>query len=560
MPTLRTLCGLSAAAAAAAAAAVSPGAAAAGSGPPGHIVFRDVNILAVTDVHSWIAGGDRQVPQGTPPLDATFGDLTSLKERAQEAAAKEGKDVFLFDNGDVIDGTGLSNVAEDHCEYLLPLLQRVPFDALNCGNHELYSNSTMEAFASSGYIDYWNGTYVTSNLRNATTGAHLGSTHTILTGPVSGVRLLVFGFMYEMSTDEGRCEAVAIDGVTNTTQEPWFTLAIQNRSAYDAVVVLAHMDCYDHFIDEIVAGIRVHQPDVPVQVIAGHSHARRQRLIGNNTAVFEPGNYFNTVGYASFDIPSETEKVEMPPTSFFLTDLDAAVHSMAAYVGTTAQKLPTLNGSAVAEAIADERARLGLSNVLGCSDSDYLEGPDLYRLYVDDIVPKGLFSPPGNTSQWFVQSTGSLRYDVYKGNVTVDDIYKVLPFRDSLYLVRGVSGSNLTKLLSMLNGADVEVPAPLEVLAHWTPRRPRFGVEHGNPLDNGAYISTNDAPSGFMSYDAFFVHFDAPVIAEYLGQISGAPVSVESVTQGPATDTDLMLNWANTSLPKRCSNSSARSW
>ena len=139
-----------------------------------------------------------------------------------------------------------------------------------------------------------------------------------------------------------------------------------------------------------------------------------------------------------------------------------------------------------------------------------------YRLYVDDIVPKGLFSPPGNTSQWFVQSTGSLRYDVYKGNVTVDDIYKVLPFRDSLYLVRGVSGSNLTKLLSMLNGADVEVPAPLEVLAHWTPRRPRFGVEHGNPLDNGAYISTNDAPSGFMSYDAFFVHFDAPVIAEYL--------------------------------------------
>ena len=102
-----------------------------------------------------------------------------------------GKDVFLFDNGDVIDGTGLSNVAEDHCEYLLPLLQRVPFDALNCGNHELYSNSTMEAFASSGYIDYWNGTYVTSNLRNATTGAHLGSTHTILTGPVSGVRLLV---------------------------------------------------------------------------------------------------------------------------------------------------------------------------------------------------------------------------------------------------------------------------------------------------------------------------------------------------------------------------------
>lgn len=78
MSALRTLCSLSAAAVVAA-----------GSGQS-EITFRDVNILAVTDVHSWIAGGDRQVPRGTPLLDATFGDLTSLKERAEEAAAKEG--------------------------------------------------------------------------------------------------------------------------------------------------------------------------------------------------------------------------------------------------------------------------------------------------------------------------------------------------------------------------------------------------------------------------------------------------------------------------------------
>jgi 2',3'-cyclic-nucleotide 2'-phosphodiesterase (5'-nucleotidase family) len=55
-----------------------------------------------------------------------------------------GKDVFLVDYGDVVDGTGISNVAEDHCQHLLPLYGQVPFDALNCGNHELYDNSTME--------------------------------------------------------------------------------------------------------------------------------------------------------------------------------------------------------------------------------------------------------------------------------------------------------------------------------------------------------------------------------------------------------------------------------
>lgn len=96
-------------------------------------------MAAVTDVHSWIAGGDRQVLPGTPALDANFGTLTSFAMRAKAEAALEGKDVFLVDNGDVVDGTGLSNVAADHCTDLLPLLSRMPFDALNCGNHELVS-------------------------------------------------------------------------------------------------------------------------------------------------------------------------------------------------------------------------------------------------------------------------------------------------------------------------------------------------------------------------------------------------------------------------------------
>ena len=115
-----------------------------------------------------------QVPADTPPLDSTYGDLVSFKARVVAEATKSGKDVFLVDNGDVVDGTGISNLAKDHCSYLLPLLKQIPFDALNCGNHELYSNATMEAFNSSGYIESWGGRYLTSNLLNATTREPLG--------------------------------------------------------------------------------------------------------------------------------------------------------------------------------------------------------------------------------------------------------------------------------------------------------------------------------------------------------------------------------------------------
>lgn len=166
------------------------------------VTFQDVNIFAVTDVHSWLAGGDKE-STGTN-LDATFGDLVSFIERARAAASKVGKDVFLVDNGDVIDGTGLSNIADDHCKYVLPLMQQVPFDALNCGNHELYNETTLEEFQSSGYIAHWKGTYLTSNILNVSSGKHIGSTSTLLVGKHSGVRLLTLGFMYEMGLNEGR--------------------------------------------------------------------------------------------------------------------------------------------------------------------------------------------------------------------------------------------------------------------------------------------------------------------------------------------------------------------
>ena len=74
------------------------------------------------------------------------------------------------------------------------------------------------------------------------------------------------------------------------------------------------------------------------------------------------------------------------------------------------------------------------------------------------MVPEALFSPPRNASQWFVSSTGSLRYDLYAGNVTVDDVDMALPFSDTLYVAQRVTGATLAKALSILrDGANAAV-------------------------------------------------------------------------------------------------------
>ena len=571
----------------------------------GAITFQDVNIVATTDVHAWIAGGDRQVKAGTPALDATFGDLTSFAQRAKAAAAAQGKDLFLVDNGDVVDGTGLSNLAADHCSYLLPLLQQVPYDALNCGNHELYDNATMEAFRASGYIDGWHGRYLTSNLYNASEGegSPLGARSAVMVGPVTGVRVLTFGFMYDMAPAEGRCAAVGVTPVAEAVGAAWFTAALGDGSGYDAVLVLAHMDAFEPLIETITAAVRAgpRGAALPVLVIAGHSHARKVKSVDARCTIFEPGNYFNTVGFASFDLPSaaadaaaaaaaaaaaddeaegkasaDADAGAAPAPSFFsLTDIDTSVGSLASALNLTAggAGLPTAAGDHVTAAIRSAQAALGLSEVLGCAPQDYLEGPGLDALYVNTIVPKALFAandPPGagggggssgGGSQWLVQSVGGLRYDLYGGNVTTDDIYKILPFRDAIKVVHGVQGEHLRAVLQMLNGGGggggaggEGEGAVAEAAVGWDARRARAGAPCARRGSGGTYgarwIATDDNPQEGRPYDCYFVSFDAPKVAAALQNASGAAVVVEDYAgPGPTTDTDMMIAWAKADLP-----------
>jgi len=498
------------------------------------LAYKDINIVAVTDVHSWIGGGDRLEPPKSAALDATFGDLVSFTERARADAKLVGKDVFLVDNGDVIDGTGLSNAAENHCEYLLPLLRQVPFDALNCGNHELYSSSTMEAFNRTGYISSWSGRYLTSNLQNATNGLPLGALFRMLRGPVSGVQLLTFGFMYDMGINEGRTSAVDVVPVEQTVKSEWFQQALAQQGAKaDAILILAHMDADEPLIRTIVTAIRAVWPHKPIQVIAGHSHMRKQNSIDGRAHVFEPGNYFNTVGFASFDLPKSSDTASA--IQFGAADIDSSVSSIASSLGVLPSALPTNTGAAVGAAIRNEQAKLGLSNVLGCARTGYF-ARNLTKLYISDVVPSTLFAPAHNKSQWFIFSTGGLRYDLYQGNVTVDDIYKILPFRDTFLTVRNLNGKVLQGLFDKLN----RQPPPLKM-------QNMVGLPASS--FDAFYAATDPKPSSTALFDAFWVSFDSPFVTKALNEVTNSTHVPEAYTY-LESDTQMMQKWASESLPR----------
>ena len=199
--------------------------------PLASLPWSDVNLLIVTDVHSWVAGHPH--PDHDPVLDADYGHVLSLHEHLAATAAASGRDLFFVQNGDLNDGTGFSRKPP---AALLPLLQRMPFDALTTGNHELYENENIDFLAQpGGFIDSWTGSFLTANTLNATTGEHLGASHKLLVGPNSGVRVLTFGFLYDM-TNHG--DHVTVTPVEEVVAQAWFLAALNATEAYDALVFL----------------------------------------------------------------------------------------------------------------------------------------------------------------------------------------------------------------------------------------------------------------------------------------------------------------------------------
>lgn len=92
--------------------------------------WSDINLLVITDDHSWIGGHGRKDSY----LNADFGEVLSFYQRLKAYCERTNKDLYLVMNGDWIDGTGLS--LDGDISHIVPLIQKMPFDVVNTGNHE----------------------------------------------------------------------------------------------------------------------------------------------------------------------------------------------------------------------------------------------------------------------------------------------------------------------------------------------------------------------------------------------------------------------------------------
>jgi hypothetical protein len=246
--------------------------------------------------------------------------------------------------------------------------------------------------------------------------------------------------------------------VQDVVQQQWFrTLLVEEW--FDAVLVLAHMDCVDPLVSVIRESIRELVGDsMPIQFLTGHSHRRCFEVLDPASSSMEAGRFLDTVGFVSF--PRQNTYIaslrddHSPTTLFQHAFLDANKQSLALALGLdNAADLSVPEGSRLTSFIHESQRALHLGTILGCSPSTFKldalpnDPNSLWGLYLNHVVPSQLFK--GSSSHIFVQRTGALRYSLFEGQVTMDDVIAVCPFNDTIYQVaEKVRGSVLLQVFS----------------------------------------------------------------------------------------------------------------
>jgi 2',3'-cyclic-nucleotide 2'-phosphodiesterase (5'-nucleotidase family) len=158
-----------------------PGALEAASGPRGPLEWGQLNFIQTTDTHGWLQGHLKEQNYG-----ADWGDFVSFTQAMRRKADALGVDLLLIDTGDLHDGTGLSDSTSPNGVVSNPIFEKLDFDLLTIGNHELYVlDIAREHF--NQFSKFYGEKYLTSNvdILNPATGKYesIGSKYRYFTTP-----------------------------------------------------------------------------------------------------------------------------------------------------------------------------------------------------------------------------------------------------------------------------------------------------------------------------------------------------------------------------------------
>ncbi|KAF9208791.1 hypothetical protein BGZ49_007541, partial [Haplosporangium sp. Z 27] len=413
------------------------------------LTWGDVNIIQTTEASY---SGD-------------FGDFASFLYHMRQQADHRKKDLLLVDSGDLHDGNGLSDATTPDGKISNPIFEKINYDVLAIGNHELYVNDVAED-TFRNFAPKWGKKYVTSN-------TFFIDGHTNKTLPFGklynkfrmkyGTRVMSYGFLFNFN---GNSNNTYCEPANTTVHLPWFQKSL--KEDVDLYVIAGHIPVRWAEATTVIDAIRAVHPSKPIVLMGGHLHVRDFKEYDNRAFGMSSGRFMETIGWMSIDgVHDRHCKVEANCVGKNLTVtrryLDNNVYTYKTHgLAHPKQKFDTWKGRAITKEITKFRKALDLATPLGCAPQDYYlsrypytDSRSLLNLVANEVLPIGVVNASRPYPGVAIINSGSQRFDLFKGPFTLDDTYIVSPFHDD-FVYATVPYSVAKNILNKLNNAPYQ--------------------------------------------------------------------------------------------------------
>ncbi|KAF3763857.1 hypothetical protein M406DRAFT_279968 [Cryphonectria parasitica EP155] len=455
----------------------------------GALEWGQLNFLHTTDTHGWLEGHLTETNYG-----ADWGDFVSFTAHMRAKAKALGVDLLVVDTGDLHDGAGLSDATTVDGELSNLVFEKLDYDLLTIGNHELY-------YADIAYQDYdsfskvWGDRYLTSNVQvlNTTTNefTYLGHQYKYLTTE-NGLRILAMGILYDFTGNTNVTKVIPAETMVNET---WFQSVVASPPGpVDLFLLIGHntakKETTTGTFGYVVDAIRAVHPSTPVQIFGGHSHIRDFQVYDEATTALESGRYCETLGWLSMSgftannsaytgtaapegVPHPARKATNTSTSPWTyarryLDWNRLTFEYHASGSQTTTGLANYTADPAAfeiqrginttDQIYDYRLSLNLTAQLGCSPqlwcqscAEFNSSGSIYSLLSEALSAAVVNETRSDKARVNIINTGSVRFDLHKGPFLWDDAYIVSPFDDIFVYIPDVPYSLASGALDYIN-------------------------------------------------------------------------------------------------------------
>ncbi|MFV0482746.1 MAG: bifunctional metallophosphatase/5'-nucleotidase [Bacteroidales bacterium] len=357
---------------------------------------KNITILHVNDIH------------------ASIDNFSKLKWYADQERAK-GKNVFLFCAGDIFSGNPVVDMDEDPGRSVIELMNACGFDAMAVGNHEFdYGMDILKS-----RIDQSKFPWISSTIVKKPQGINIKD-HILL--DKYGVKLALVSSLETgggknppiPSTHPSKVKGFKFEPPLNSNS--WFR-GIKNKTSADLLINLSHFGVTE---DSELAEAHT---DFDL-IIGGHSHTKLPELLEiNGTPIVQAGSKLWYLGKLELEIKDKKiQKIDYNLIDFRdIDNKDAKLKNRITEIN---------NAPALKEVIGIAKSKIEKPYEVGCLYTDALR----YELKCDVAI----------------QNVGGIRAYINKGDITLEDIFKLDPFGNGAVTCKMTYG-DLKKIMESYN-------------------------------------------------------------------------------------------------------------